>query len=89
MLNSKIYAIFALAVVFASAAPAQAGNSFQWPSMNQTAHQYSTSTAPGYEAFGYVRNRGRYRRLPSATINTPAPSPRPVMTAHTGHHIGH
>ena len=76
MFNSKIYAIFALAVVFASAAPAQAGNSFQWPSMNETAHQYS-STAPGYEAFGYVRKRGQ-------TISTPAPSKRPVV-GHTGH----
>ena len=80
MLNVKLYAILALALAFVSAAPAQAGNTFQWPS----APQYS-SAAPGYEAYASSRNR---RRLPSASISTPAPK-RPVMTGHTGHHRGH
>ena len=60
MFNSKIYAIFALALVFASAAPAQAGwDGWQWMSLNEKARQHST-VAPerGYEAFGYVRDRG-------------------------------
>jgi hypothetical protein len=91
MFNSKIYAILALALVFAGAAPAQAGwNGWQWMSINEKTHQHSTiAPAAGDRAFAYVRDWGRYRRLPKARIGTPSPTQRPVMTGHTSHHPGH
>ena len=91
MSNSKLYAIVALALGVAVAAPAQAGwNAWQSPPITTTARQQPTVTPePGYEAFGAARKRVKTRRSPSATITTPAPSHRPSMTGHTFHHPGH
>lgn len=87
MFNSKMYAIFALALGVAVAAPAQAGwNAWNAPLLAQTAPQQPiVAPEPGYEAYASARNR--YRRLPSADIGTPAH--RPAMTGHTLHHPGH
>lgn len=86
MFNSKLYAIVALALGVAVAAPAQAGwNAWNAPPITGTARQ-QVAPEPGYEAYGSARKRAR--RLPNATIRTPAPSQRPV-TGHTGHHPGH
>ena len=83
MFNSKIYATLAVALPFAVAAPAQAGwNAWQYPIAETARQQPTIAPAPGYEAFASVRDRGRYRRLPSAGIATP--SKRPVV-GHTGH----
>ena len=91
MFNSKTHAILALALGVAVAAPAQAGwNAWQSPPITGTARQQPTVVPePGYESYASARKRARYRRLPSATISTPAPSNRPAMTGHTLHHPGH
>ena len=91
MFNSKMYAILAVALAVAVAAPAQAGwNAWQSLPITQTARQQPTVTPEaGYEAYASGRKRAQYRRLPSATVSTPAPSQRPAMTGHTGHHPGH
>jgi hypothetical protein len=90
MFNSKMYALLALALGVAVAAPAQAGNTWNAPSITGTAREQPTvAAAParesGYEAYA----RARKRRLPNADISTPARSHHPGMTGHTLHHPGH
>jgi hypothetical protein len=89
MFNSKMYALLAVALGVAVAAPAQAGwNAWNAPPTTGTAREQPTvAPAParesGYEAYA----RARKRRLPSTNVSTPGH--HPGMTGHTFHHPGH
>ena len=91
MFNSKMYAILAVALTVALAAPAQAGwNAWNAPPTTGTAREQPTvapAQAPesGYEAYASARKRAR--RLPSTIVSTPGH--HPGMTGHTFHHPGH
>lgn len=74
MFNSKIYAILALALVFAGAAPAQAGwNGWQWMSINEKTDQHSTiAPAAGDRAFAIGADTVACRRHESARQAPPS-----------------
>jgi len=88
MSNSQMYAILALALGVAMAAPAQAGwNAWNAPTTGTAREQptVAPASAPesGYEAYA----RARKRRLPSTIVSKPGH--HPGMTGHTFHHPGH